>query len=306
MHRRDLWHRRRLERCTAPGIVFAHCITVTSDFTVQATDSQGQTANRSERIRVSPSPMCTANCSMQVTLAGNELFVTSPARPPCGWIPGETVVQCETYWFLRDQDGTISGNGSFGWNGIITGWIGILGPNGGNLVAGLPFGCPPGQSVWVDLATWDGINLPQLVLVSNVVQCPGEAPLPPNLTAPAEGAVIQQNNPASGCPLDPTRGQGFTADLEWAADPAGIPPAHYELVVQHPGFNPLESVTVDDTRFQLVQCGGFIADANLSGWEWRVRSVDAAGNTSAWSTRSFSFGPCRLANGTPCHVAPPG
>ena len=131
--------------------------------------------------------------------------------------------------------------------------------------------------------------------------------LPPILIAPQDAAIIPQNNPSSGCPLNPTRGRGIKLDFEWAADPQDTePPAHYDLVVEHPGFNPVFSGRVDATHFQLVQCGTFVADANISGWQWRVRQVDGHGRLSAWSTRSFSFAPCRLADSTPCHVAPPG
>ena len=58
--------------------VGGNCVTVTSAFTVQVTDSRGQTTTLSERIRVLPSTVCTAGCSLQVTLAGDELFRDVP------------------------------------------------------------------------------------------------------------------------------------------------------------------------------------------------------------------------------------
>jgi hypothetical protein len=279
------------------------CLTVTSAFTVQVTDSQGQTTTTSERIRVLPVLMCTANCPVQVVLTTTlvsplSLVVTSPAQPPCGAVP----VQCESAAFVRHVDGSITGHWQYGWVGTI-GWISpaaFLFSNGIN-------GCSEGELAWLNVGTWDGIPGHPLHLVasSNAVQCQAPTPpylLRPNLIAPPDEAIIPQNNAASGCPASPTSGYGYMINFAWALDPNGIAPARYEIVVQRAGSSlPLLSTTVDATHFLLVQCGAFVADTNLSGWQWWVRSLDAAGNASLWATRNFSFAPCRLADNTQCH-----
>lgn len=144
---------------------YTYCTTVTSAFTVQVTDSQGQTGSIAEQIRVQPSPMCTAGCSLQVALGvangAPALIVTSPAQAPCGAVP----VQCQSILFVRDPDGSVQGFFAFGWRG--PNWLQDIG--GTKLVAYST--CSPGQSEWADVATWDGIHPFQLVAVSNVVQC---------------------------------------------------------------------------------------------------------------------------------------
>jgi hypothetical protein len=123
----------------------------------------------------------------------------------------------------------------------------------------------------------------------------------PLLLRPERDAVITQNDPSTGCAFLPTRGYGFQIIFEWTAvtAPAGV--SGYELFVIGPNATiPLVNRLVNASLFHLVSCG-FVADPNLRGWLWRVRTKDAQGMFGAWSpTRTFSFAPCRLSDGTSC------
>ena len=129
----------------------------------------------------------------------------------------------------------------------------------------------------------------------------------PTLLTPVSNAVIQQNNPASGCPANPTRGFGLREFFDWtdSTSPYGI--RGYELYVIHPGATiPVIDTFVATSELTSVSCNAFVIDENLLGWQWRVRAQDIGGNYSDWTPwGTFQYGPCRLANGTACY-APPG
>ena len=49
----------------------------------------------------------------------------------------------------------------------------------------------------------------------------------------------------------------------------------------------------------------FVADPNLTGWEWRVRAQYSGSSFGNWTTPApFRFHACRLQDGTPCRVPP--
>jgi len=118
--------------------------------------------------------------------------------------------------------------------------------------------------------------------------------LPPTLLLPLNGALIPQNNPNIGCTLssEPTRGFGFQIVFDWtdATSPAGI--AGYELFAKQNGAD-------------LPIVNTFVEDANLAGWEWRVRAKDNAGIFSDFVTGTFGFEPCRLPDESACRAPSP-
>lgn len=122
--------------------------------------------------------------------------------------------------------------------------------------------------------------------------------------SPINVAVIPQSNPASGCAGDAATGLGTYIQFNWAAasTPTGI--AGYELYVIHVGaLNPIVDTETATTGYTYTACGGFVTDANLNNWQWRVRAYDARAQFTDWSAwASFQFAPCRLSDGTPCHV----
>ena len=126
----------------------------------------------------------------------------------------------------------------------------------------------------------------------------------PTLVAPLNNGVVQQNDPASGCSLNATRGYGWRAVFDWtdASSPNGI--QRYEIYAIHAGA----AIAIIDTfvaksEYVSVACDGYVADQNLQGWQWRVRAQDNRGNFSDWSAwGTFQFAPCRLANGTACYA----
>jgi uncharacterized protein (TIGR03437 family) len=124
----------------------------------------------------------------------------------------------------------------------------------------------------------------------------------PRPIAPVDNTAIRQNDPASGCTADPTKGAGYRIRFEWSGPPAGEQVAGYELWAARGTAAPLLNAQVPlQAAYVLQRCGEFIADDSPEGWEWRVRARDARSNFSPWSsTARFRFEPCRLADGRPC------
>jgi hypothetical protein len=130
-------------------------------------------------------------------------------------------------------------------------------------------------------------------------------PKAPKLRAPAEDAFIAQNNPAIGCPFHVTRGYGLQIVFDWT-DVHGAGIVGYDVYAKKDtAISPIIDTFVPTSGYTFTQCNSFVADSNLTGWEWKVRTRDSSGNVSPWTTRRFGFAPCRLADGTPCY-APPG
>ncbi len=123
------------------------------------------------------------------------------------------------------------------------------------------------------------------------------------LIAPAPGAQIAQNDPAIGCPAQPTRGYGFQLDFDWSG-PKLEGRGTYHLRVWHEGSVPLVFTELTRSEFSFGGCRAFIADHNLTGWWWRVTAHYGHRRTAVSETRPFSFMPCRLAGDTPCNAPP--
>jgi hypothetical protein len=126
----------------------------------------------------------------------------------------------------------------------------------------------------------------------------------PLLVAPTAAAVIPQNNPDIGCSLQPGgegRGFGYQIPFDWS-DVTGA--ASYEIFAKFPGAAlPIVDETTESSALTFTSCNSFVADGNLTGWEWRVRAKDAAGNAGEWSeTRVFDFAPCQLPDASACRT----
>ncbi|HEX6008717.1 MAG TPA: hypothetical protein VFZ50_01290 [Actinomycetota bacterium] len=120
------------------------------------------------------------------------------------------------------------------------------------------------------------------------------------LLSPEEGAVVPQNDPSTGCTPTPNAGFGSVIEFAWRANHLKDIAA-YQLFVQHPNATfPLVDAVVNETSFTLLNCGAFVIDPFLNGWQWRVRALDGQGNFSDWAEGVFNFAPCRLADGRPC------
>src|SRR5262245_25406402 len=66
------------------------------------------------------------------------------------------------------------------------------------------------------------------------------------LRSPQEGAVIQQNDPASGCAFSPNRGYGLRIDFAWRTKHKHLVTA-YHLVASLGASIPIVNVTIADT-----------------------------------------------------------
>ena len=128
----------------------------------------------------------------------------------------------------------------------------------------------------------------------------------PELLSPVDNAVIQQNDPTSGCSLNPSRGYGLQIFFDWTDSSSANGVVGYELFVKKDTATlPIVSTLVGSSEFAHTSCNSFVTDGNLEGWEWRVRAQDALGTFSDWSAAGlFQFAPCRLADGTPCFAGP--
>jgi hypothetical protein len=112
---------------------------------------------------------------------------------------------------------------------------------------------------------------------------------------------VPQNLPGTGCGTS-TRGNVFITFTWRVSAPADI--AAYRLLVQHRGSTiPLVNAGLggDSTTATYRSCDAYVADANLDGWEWSVTAVNRNGVDIAYAHGTFSFAPCRLADGTACH-----
>jgi hypothetical protein len=102
--------------------------------------------------------------------------------------------------------------------------------------------------------------------------------LAPGLLQPALNATLPQ--PASG---------------EWHFDWEDVPTAQkYELVVLGPSaLIPLVQTETSASEYTVKKKrGGYIAEANLRGWSWRVRAQDRNGGWGPWSKlRRFNVSP---------------
>ena len=123
---------------------------------------------------------------------------------------------------------------------------------------------------------------------------------------PINNAVVQQNDPATGCSLNPTSGYGSRIFFDWtdSTSPNGI--QGYQLYfINSRATIPRIDTFVAKSEFIEIECNSFVIDQNLQGFQWRVRAQDNRGNYSDWTPwGTFQYAPCRLANGTACYAPP--
>jgi hypothetical protein len=88
-------------------------------------------------------------------------------------------------------------------------------------------------------------------------------------------------------------------DFQWTrpASSAGVDRYVLETFrVGAPASNIWRSPT---EQYRLVQCG-FVIDAFLEDWRWRVKAIDGDGVEGPWSVVvPFRYGPCRVGT-RPC------
>ena len=124
------------------------------------------------------------------------------------------------------------------------------------------------------------------------------------LVSPAAGYVMPQNQPNIGCAANPVAGYGESARFQWIPVQGA---KAYHLAVRRAGSAlPWIDATTQGVSYEKKNCNGYVTDANLNGWQWRVEALDSAGRRIASSeTRAFRWAPCRLSPGDrPCGVAP--
>ncbi|HUP21098.1 MAG TPA: carboxypeptidase-like regulatory domain-containing protein [Gemmatimonadota bacterium] len=105
----------------------------------------------------------------------------------------------------------------------------------------------------------------------------------PALLAPASGATIAQNDPATAdedCTFS-NGTWGFLIPFDWT-DVAGAASYDLEMMLQSAAVPAIE-VNVADSDYLHVECTGFVVDVNLTGWTWKVRAVDANNVAGPWS-----------------------
>jgi hypothetical protein len=125
------------------------------------------------------------------------------------------------------------------------------------------------------------------------------------LADPVTGAVIPQNDLATGCALNATYGYGYMIAFDWSTARAVPNGTTFTLVLQHTGapFPALTQEGLTDPSYLLVECNTFVIDSNLSSWYWQVSVFGADGRVRAVSEqRPLSFAPCRLSGGQACNA----
>lgn len=125
---------------------------------------------------------------------------------------------------------------------------------------------------------------------------PSRSPAPfvltaPKLLTPAAGAVIQQNDPSTGCPARPDSAYayGFQIFFSWEPSQSSAGVASYQVYSKHPSAQlAAVDVRVPATQHLERRCNTFTA--NLNGWEWKVQAIDTNGQVSPWSEiRLYGF-----------------
>ena len=115
----------------------------------------------------------------------------------------------------------------------------------------------------------------------------------PTLITPINNVAIKQNNPDSGCPPDPTLGFGLIILFDWTNSNSRYGIAGYHLFAKGKNASlPIVDTFVATSELTWTNCGGFVIDRHLEGWEWHVQAEDRRGNLSPKSiTGTFRFDP---------------
>ena len=131
-------------------------------------------------------------------------------------------------------------------------------------------------------------------------------PRVPRPVAPIGDATVLQNDLSLGCPPHRDRGAGFGIRFEWTEPAAAAGVSGYDVVAERRGATaPIVERATTTPWLHVKQCNVFIIDANLDGWQWRVRARDRRGRAGEWSPlATFRFAPCRFADGRPCNARP--
>ncbi len=196
---------------------------------------------------------------------------------------------------------TIGGaSATVSFSGLAPGFVGLYQVN-----SQVPASAPTGNAVPV-VVSIGGVTSNTVTMA--VAGDGAGAPTAPRPIAPVDNAAIRQNDPASGCALDPSRGAGFRIRFEWSAPSSSEQVSGYALWAgRRAAATPMLDLEVPpQPAFSLQRCGMFIPDDSSEAWEWRVRARDGSGNFGPWSSSAtFRFLPCRLADGQPCSPALP-
>ena len=113
--------------------------------------------------------------------------------------------------------------------------------------------------------------------------------------APIAGMRVLQNDPATQCPFNPSRGFGYQATFSWTAVVSPQPASGYQVVVFDPiGAEPVIRTRVSSTSLLVRRCNTVVDVALLDNWRWRVRAQFADGSYGSWSgSETFGFLPRR-------------
>jgi hypothetical protein len=145
---------------------------------------------------------------------------------------------------------------------------------------------PPGSQIGVELRGAPGSA------IELTIRGVAKREASPVLLTPAENARIVQNDRTSGCSASLVYGYGFRIDFSWT--PATGPQAitGYEITAGYPNAIPIvPGVIVEGTNYELTTCG-YVQNAFLDGWQWRVRARYADGTFGPSSaTGTFGFAP---------------
>jgi hypothetical protein len=127
------------------------------------------------------------------------------------------------------------------------------------------------------------------------------------LVSPAADTPVPQNVATIGCSPHFSRGYGFSITFQWKTDHRSDISGFFLRAFHEGATIPIVSTFMpgaDATSYTSRSCNAFVADVNLAGWHWSVTATDSQGNPVIWAQGTFSFAPCRLADGAACYAAP--
>ena len=224
-----------------------------------------------------------------------------PSPYPIGGLVGEPIIP-SLAMVIVDQNGVELTNRSF----VVTMTLGAN-PTGARLTGTTTVRADSGKAWFLDLV----IDRPGVgyTLVANgtdlvrVESAPFDVLEPGgiDLIAPAEGAVIRQNDPTIGCPDHEYRGHGYQIRYEWSPSSLSTTAEYRVWVRRREVRYPAGHWVLNRTDVTANKCRTFVIDRNLDNWEWFVMALDGVGRPiEASHIGHFSFAPCRRSTGEPC------